>query len=170
MVRLRHPLLAVAAVIVLVLPWVGFWLGDATGSLSTVGVIVTNGVAVLGAVFVLTWAVETAEKDVPRVFALAVIAVPSPSLPSTWRCAVRVGGRRRSGGTRLGERRRSGRRKRTIAEGFPHEVITECSAEHGIDPVVLGASGRSGVREHLLGSTVKRVARSGDTPVLIARS
>jgi hypothetical protein len=38
-------------------------------------VLVTNGVAVLGAAFVLTWAVETAETDVPRAFALAVIAV-----------------------------------------------------------------------------------------------
>jgi nucleotide-binding universal stress UspA family protein len=60
--------------------------------------------------------------------------------------------------------------ERTILEGFPHEAIAEYSAEHEIDLVVLGASGRSGVTEYLLGSTTERVARSVDTSVLIARS
>ena len=75
MVRLRHPVAALAAVVALTLPWVALRLGGATDSLSTVGVIVTSGVAVLGAAFLLTWAAETAEKDVPRGFALAVLAV-----------------------------------------------------------------------------------------------
>lgn len=60
--------------------------------------------------------------------------------------------------------------ERTILEGFPHEAITAYCADHGIDLVVVGASGRSGVAEHLLGSTTERVARSVDTSVLIARS
>ncbi|MFB6136663.1 MAG: sodium:calcium antiporter, partial [Halobacteriaceae archaeon] len=75
MSRLRHPLVALAAVVALTLPWVGLWLAGAVGSLSTVAVIAASGVAVLGAAFVLTWGAETAERDVPRSFALAVLAV-----------------------------------------------------------------------------------------------
>jgi nucleotide-binding universal stress UspA family protein len=35
--------------------------------------------------------------------------------------------------------------------------------------VVVGATGRTGLGEHLLGSTTERVARSVDASVLIAR-
>ncbi|MBX0285885.1 sodium:calcium antiporter [Haloarcula salinisoli] len=47
-------------------------LGLDLGVLATVGV---SGVAVLGASFLLAWGAETAEKDVPRAFAIAVLAV-----------------------------------------------------------------------------------------------
>ncbi|MEF8775837.1 MAG: universal stress protein [Haloarculaceae archaeon] len=60
--------------------------------------------------------------------------------------------------------------ERTILEGFPHEAITEYSAEHEIDLIVLGASGRAGFKERLLGSTTDRVTRVVDVSVLIARS
>lgn len=49
-------------------------MGAAT-ALPTVGVIVLSGASVLGAAFILTWGAETAEKDVPREFAIAVLAV-----------------------------------------------------------------------------------------------
>ncbi|WP_423750674.1 sodium:calcium antiporter [Salinirarus marinus] len=71
----RHPLTALGLVVVLTLPWVIVRLTGRTTALSTPAVIATSGVAVLGAAFVLTWAAETAEKDVPRSFALAVLAV-----------------------------------------------------------------------------------------------
>ncbi|MFB6219296.1 MAG: sodium:calcium antiporter [Halobacteriaceae archaeon] len=71
----RHPLLAVAAVVALTLPWVAVRAAGLVGSLSPVAVILTSGVAVVGAAFVLTWGAETAERDVPRSFALAVLAV-----------------------------------------------------------------------------------------------
>ncbi len=58
---------------------------------------------------------------------------------------------------------------RTIREGDPHEVIAEYVAEHDIDLVVMGASGQSGLKEHLLGSTTDRVVRMVETSVLIAR-
>ncbi|MDQ2053049.1 sodium:calcium antiporter [Halobellus sp. H-GB7] len=73
--RLRHPLTAVAGGVVLTLPWVVAWatgLADGFAPLSIVGV---SGLAVLGASFLLAWGAETAEKDVPRAFALAVLAV-----------------------------------------------------------------------------------------------
>lgn len=59
--------------------------------------------------------------------------------------------------------------ERTVLEGIPHEAVEEYSAEHDIDIIVLGTSGRSGVKEKLLGSTTDQVAQSADCSVLIAR-
>lgn len=70
-----HPLVPLAVVVALTLPWVGLWAAGAVSSLSSVGVILVSGVAVVGAAFLLTWAAETAEADVPRSFALAVLAI-----------------------------------------------------------------------------------------------
>jgi len=70
---LRHPLVAVVATLSLTLPWVALELtGFDPGTVVTVAV---SGIAVLGASFLLAWAAETAEKDVPRPFAIAVLAV-----------------------------------------------------------------------------------------------
>lgn len=73
--RIRHPLLALAGVICLTLPWLGFWGLGLVATLPVTAVILISGVAVIGAAFVLTWAAETAEVDVPRSFALAVLAI-----------------------------------------------------------------------------------------------
>ncbi|ELZ27407.1 Na+/Ca2+-exchanging protein [Halosimplex carlsbadense 2-9-1] len=73
MSRLSHPLAQVAAALALTVGWVG---AVATGAnLGTVPTVVVSGVAVLGASFLLAWGAETAEKDVPRAFAIAVLAV-----------------------------------------------------------------------------------------------
>ena len=73
MSRLRHPFVAVAATTLLTLPWVGIWAsGSHPGTLATV---FFSGLAILGASFLLAWGAETAEKDVPRAFAIAVLAV-----------------------------------------------------------------------------------------------
>lgn len=58
---------------------------------------------------------------------------------------------------------------RTTREGNPHEVIEAYVAEHDIDLIVMGASGRSGLKERLLGSTSDRVIRTVDISVLLAR-
>jgi len=73
--RLKHPLSAVAGAAALTVPWLFFW---ATGRAHDLGIYATvgiSGLAVLGASFLLAWGAETAEKDVPRAFALAVLAV-----------------------------------------------------------------------------------------------
>ncbi|WP_137286093.1 universal stress protein [Halorussus salinisoli] len=59
--------------------------------------------------------------------------------------------------------------ERATLEGVPHEAITQYSDEHDIDLIVVGASGRTGLAEHLLGSTTDRVVRSADASVLVAR-
>ncbi|MFB6200762.1 MAG: sodium:calcium antiporter [Halorhabdus sp.] len=84
MSRLRHPLTAVAGALLLTLPWVSVELSrlavqadmlSSAVSLSTGPTVLVTGLAVVGASFLLAWAAETAEKDVPRAFALAVLAV-----------------------------------------------------------------------------------------------
>ncbi|EJN60593.1 sodium:calcium antiporter [Halogranum rubrum] len=74
---LRHPLSALVGAVILTVPWLVFY---ATGmhhaeSTSTLAVVGVSGLAVLGASFLLAWGAETAEKDVPRAFALAILAV-----------------------------------------------------------------------------------------------
>ncbi|WP_101297178.1 universal stress protein [Halegenticoccus soli] len=59
--------------------------------------------------------------------------------------------------------------ERETLEGVPHEAIVDYSTTHDIDLISVGASGRSGIKEHLLGSTTDRVVRSSDTSVLVAR-
>ncbi|WP_158057690.1 sodium:calcium antiporter [Halorussus halophilus] len=75
MSRLRHPLFAVILTTLLTVPWVFVWATGQAHSLSDLQTVAVSGVAVLGASFMLAWAAETAEKDVPRAFALAVLAV-----------------------------------------------------------------------------------------------
>jgi len=80
--RLRHPLVAVVVALGLTLPWIGTF--AAFGGYGTVhpgeniapiAAVVVGGFAILGAAFLLAWAAETAEKDVPQAFAIAVLAV-----------------------------------------------------------------------------------------------
>jgi len=75
--QLRHPLTALAFAALLTAAWVNVFLTGGPdaygfGELTTVAV---SGVAVLGASFLLAWGAETAEKDVPPAFAIAVLAV-----------------------------------------------------------------------------------------------
>ena len=80
--RLRHPLVAVAFALALTLSWIGVFIsygGYGTvhpGENITPGMaVLVAGLAILGAAFLLAWAAETAEKDVPQAFAIAVLAV-----------------------------------------------------------------------------------------------
>ncbi|MFC6725030.1 sodium:calcium antiporter [Halobium palmae] len=74
---LRHPLTALVGAMLLTLPWVFIWAigGPEAAGLSTLAQVALAGLGVLGASFLLAWGAESAEKDVPRAFALAVLAV-----------------------------------------------------------------------------------------------
>jgi cation:H+ antiporter len=64
---------AVGGALLLTVPWVVVL---AVGAhLSTGPTVLLSGLAVLGSSFLLAWAAETAEEDVPRSFAIAVLAV-----------------------------------------------------------------------------------------------
>lgn len=80
--RVRHPLVAVVVALLLTVPWIGVFVtygGYGTvhpGENITPGMaVLVAGLGILGASFMLAWAAETAEKDVPRAFAIAVLAV-----------------------------------------------------------------------------------------------
>ena len=83
----RQALQALAGAAALTVPWVAVWIATtvlpalgyaapaAIAGLSTLAIVAISGISVLGAAFLLAWAAETAEKDVPRAFAIAVLAV-----------------------------------------------------------------------------------------------
>ena len=85
--RLRHPLAAVAVALLLTVPFLalfvthGFHLDPASTeespatNIAAGTAVLAGGLAILGAAFLLAWAAETAEKDVPTAFAIAVLAV-----------------------------------------------------------------------------------------------
>ena len=50
--------------------------------------------------------------------------------------------------------------------GYPADAILEFADEIGVDLVVVGAHGRSGISRYLLGSTTERTIREGELPVL----
>jgi cation:H+ antiporter len=80
--RVRHPLVAVGIALLLTVPWIGTFVsygGYGTvhpgENIAPIVAVVVGGFAILGAAFLLAWAAETAEKDVPQAFAIAVLAV-----------------------------------------------------------------------------------------------
>ncbi len=52
-----------------------------------------------------------------------------------------------------------------VVQGQPHDVIVQYADAHA-DLVVMPTRGRTGVAEHLLGSTTERVVRTSAVPVL----
>ncbi|MFB6110651.1 MAG: sodium:calcium antiporter [Halodesulfurarchaeum sp.] len=69
----RSSLAALLGAIGLTVPWLYIWVRSL--ELATLPTVFFSGIAVLGAAFLLAWAAETAERDVPRPFAIAVLAV-----------------------------------------------------------------------------------------------
>jgi nucleotide-binding universal stress UspA family protein len=56
-----------------------------------------------------------------------------------------------------------------IETGRPARAILEYVAEHGVDHVVMGSHGRSGVARILLGSVAESVTRRATVPVTVVR-
>ncbi len=53
--------------------------------------------------------------------------------------------------------------------GSPHREILEYADEEGMDLIVMGTHGRTGLSRHLLGSVTEKVVRISETPVLTVR-
>jgi nucleotide-binding universal stress UspA family protein len=53
-----------------------------------------------------------------------------------------------------------------IRSGKPHEAILDYADEHGIDLIVMGTHGRTGLDRYLLGSVTEKVVRLSNVPVL----
>jgi cation:H+ antiporter len=78
--RLRHPLGAVAGAIALTVPFIAMFVThgyhlDPGANVTATAAVFVGGLAILGSAFLLAWGAETAEKDVPTAFAIAVLAV-----------------------------------------------------------------------------------------------
>ncbi|GAB3689558.1 universal stress protein [Salinarchaeum chitinilyticum] len=54
-----------------------------------------------------------------------------------------------------------------VRTGTPHQEISEYADEHGVDVVVTGTEGRSGLDRVLLGSVAENVLRTSTRPVLV---
>ncbi|WP_335998826.1 universal stress protein [Halorientalis halophila] len=57
-----------------------------------------------------------------------------------------------------------------VAEGQPHRAILTYVEDNGIDLVVMGTHGRTGLDRYLLGSVTEKVVRTSPVPVLTVRS
>lgn len=57
----------------------------------------------------------------------------------------------------------------TLLEGRPYEAILEYAERIGVDLIVMGTQGRSGLDRFMLGSVTERVLRTSDVPVLAVR-
>jgi len=53
--------------------------------------------------------------------------------------------------------------------GKPHEVIAETAGGRGVDLIVMGTYGKTGVKQFFMGSTTEKVIGSADCAVLVAR-
>ena len=57
-----------------------------------------------------------------------------------------------------------------FCEGHPEEVVVAQSCKLGVDLIVMGTRGRSGLAHVLLGSTAERVIQRAARPVLTSRA
>jgi nucleotide-binding universal stress UspA family protein len=58
----------------------------------------------------------------------------------------------------------------SIEDGVPHEIIIDFSAKKGIDLVVMGSYGKSGIKKFLLGSVTEKVVGLSEVLVLVVKS
>lgn len=56
-----------------------------------------------------------------------------------------------------------------VLEGVPSEEIVDYAANNGMDLIVMGTHGRTGIRAALIGSVAERVVRHSTVPVLTVR-
>ena len=54
-----------------------------------------------------------------------------------------------------------------IREGTVHEVIRDYASEHGVDLVIVGTHGRTGVSKLMYGSVTERVIKTVHTPIIV---
>lgn len=57
-----------------------------------------------------------------------------------------------------------------VRTGTPHRSILDYAEETGVDLVIMGTHGRTGLERYLLGSVTEKVVRTADVPVLTVRA
>ncbi|MFB6122764.1 MAG: sodium:calcium antiporter [Haloferacaceae archaeon] len=156
--RLGHPLSALFFAFLLTGPWVVVELtgGPSAYGLSHLGTVAVSGVAVLGASFLLAWGAETAEKDVPRAFAIAVLAVlavaPEYAVDAlyAWTAGANVGTARGAEAANLAVANMTGANRILIGLGWSGiAIFTVYQAKHTRDPAVEMRDGWLADRVHI---------------------
>jgi nucleotide-binding universal stress UspA family protein len=56
-----------------------------------------------------------------------------------------------------------------IAEGVPFQTIIDTARDKGVDLIIMGTRGRTGLTHGLMGSVAEKVVRSAPCPVLVTR-
>jgi nucleotide-binding universal stress UspA family protein len=56
-----------------------------------------------------------------------------------------------------------------VLEGHPSNEIIEFAQKNGIDVIVMGTLGKSGLDRFLLGSVAEKVTRNSSVPVLVVK-
>ena len=59
--------------------------------------------------------------------------------------------------------------ERAVESGVPHEVILAYAEDEGMDVIVMGTHGRTGLDHYLIGSVAERVVRRSSVPVFTVR-
>ena len=57
-----------------------------------------------------------------------------------------------------------------VLEGNPAVEITKFASDNGVDLIVVGTLGKSGIDRILLGSTAEKIVRIAPCPVLVIKS
>ncbi|QSG16153.1 universal stress protein [Halapricum desulfuricans] len=57
----------------------------------------------------------------------------------------------------------------TVDSGVPHAAILDYAETAGVDVIVMGTHGRTGIDHYLIGSVAERVVRQSPVPVLTVR-
>lgn len=57
-----------------------------------------------------------------------------------------------------------------LLEGHPAEEIINFSEKNGIDLIIVGSLGKSGVERFLMGSVSEKVVKNAKVPVLVVRA
>ncbi|MFH1740143.1 MAG: universal stress protein [bacterium] len=70
----------------------------------------------------------------------------------------------------LDEARKHGVEAETLlVDGAPHKTVLQEAKRLGVDLIVVGTHGRTGVEHLLLGSTAEKIVRQSPVPVLVVR-
>ncbi|WP_247004782.1 universal stress protein [Halosolutus gelatinilyticus] len=107
---------------------------------------------------------------------LHILSVADTTLPSLVRFEERIGDALEEEAKALAERARSLAEDRgvsivgSVVRDAPREAILEYAAEHDVGCIVMGAHGRRGIGEYVLGSTTEHVVNASSVPVLTVRA
>ncbi len=112
-----------------------------------------------------------AELHVVHVYTVPVYALPDGALVAGPQWTVRIMSDAEQQMKSLLERVEVGTVKVTphVLEGVPHEEIAALGRKLGVDLLVVGTHGRTGLAHLLLGSVAERIVRTADRPVLTVR-